>query len=38
MFKDDFTIKEFRKMKKVAHTNKLFGEDFLWTSLMQIKK
>ncbi|WP_223701723.1 class I SAM-dependent methyltransferase [Sutcliffiella deserti] len=38
IFKDDFIIKDFRKMKKVIQPNELFGEDFLWTSLMQIKK
>lgn len=38
IFEADFTIKEFRKMKKILQPNDVLGEDFLWTSLLQIKK
>ncbi|MDE5414565.1 class I SAM-dependent methyltransferase [Alkalihalobacterium chitinilyticum] len=37
VFENDFTIKEFRKMKKIIQPGDLFGEDFLWGSLMQVK-
>lgn len=37
IFEKDFYIKDFRRMKKIAESQDLFGEDFLWTSLMQIK-
>ncbi|MGM7683110.1 class I SAM-dependent methyltransferase [Cytobacillus sp. Hm23] len=37
IFEKDFIIKEFRQMKKVVQPDDLFGEDFLWSSLMQIK-
>ena len=37
IFHNDFYILNFRKMKKTAQSDGLFGEDFLWTSLMQIK-
>ncbi|MCD5324396.1 MULTISPECIES: class I SAM-dependent methyltransferase [Pontibacillus] len=36
VFENDFTIKDFRTMKKVSQPNEKFGEDFLWTSLMQV--
>ncbi|MEH7238007.1 class I SAM-dependent methyltransferase [Bacillus sp. JJ1562] len=35
VFEKDFKIKEFRKMKKIIQPDDVFGEDFLWTSLMQ---
>ncbi|MCC3357056.1 class I SAM-dependent methyltransferase [Bacillus sp. REN16] len=38
IFEQDFTIKEFRRMKKISPPDNMLGEDFLWTSLMQIKK
>ncbi|MEH7225591.1 methyltransferase domain-containing protein [Bacillus sp. JJ1566] len=38
IFEKDFTIKNFRKMKKINQSDDILGEDFLWTSLMQIKK
>ncbi|SES05231.1 Methyltransferase domain-containing protein [Gracilibacillus ureilyticus] len=38
IFKNDFTIEEFRSMKKVEQPNELFGENFLWASLMKVKK
>lgn len=38
VFINDFEITNFRKMKKMSQADKLFGEDFLWVSLMQIKK
>lgn len=37
IFNKDFDILNFRKMKKPAQSDDLFGEDFLRTSLMQIK-
>ena len=37
VFEKDFTIKDFRRMKKIIQPAELFGEDFLWASLMQIK-
>ncbi|MGG0642986.1 class I SAM-dependent methyltransferase [Sporosarcina gallistercoris] len=37
IFKKDFDILEFRKMRKQKQEKDLFGEDFLWTSFMQIK-
>jgi cyclopropane fatty-acyl-phospholipid synthase-like methyltransferase len=37
VFEMDFTINDFRKMKKIIQPDGLFGEDFLWTSLMQVK-
>ncbi|KON88245.1 methyltransferase [Sporosarcina globispora] len=37
IFKDDFNFLEFRKMKKILQPSDLFGEDFLWTCLMEIK-
>jgi len=38
IFNHDFETINFRKMKKITQPNYLFGEDFLWSSLMQIKK
>jgi cyclopropane fatty-acyl-phospholipid synthase-like methyltransferase len=38
VFANDFTIKDFRKMKKIIQSDEVFGEDFLWASLMQLKK
>lgn len=37
LFIEDFTILEFREMVKVSQPSELFGEDFLWMSLMQVK-
>jgi SAM-dependent methyltransferase len=37
IFAKDFEILRFRKMKKIDQPSELFGEDFLWASLMQIK-
>lgn len=37
VFEKDFTIKDFRRMKKIIQPAEFFGEDFLWASLMQIK-
>lgn len=37
LFIEDFTILEFREMVKVSQPAEVFGEDFLWTSLMKIK-
>lgn len=37
VFEKDFYIKDFRKMRKIVQSQDLFGEDFLWASLMQIK-
>ncbi|TYS57614.1 class I SAM-dependent methyltransferase [Sutcliffiella horikoshii] len=37
LFIEDFTILELREMVKVSQPAELFGEDFLWTSLMKIK-
>lgn len=38
LFINDFKIINFRKMKRITQPNHLFGEDFLWSSIMQIKK
>ncbi|WP_338036997.1 hypothetical protein [Metabacillus dongyingensis] len=38
IFANDFTIVEFRRMIKISQPATKFGEDFLWTSLMQIRK
>jgi SAM-dependent methyltransferase len=38
VFAKDFNFIEFKKMEKITQPNERFGEDFLWTSLMQIKK
>ncbi|MFQ3545324.1 methyltransferase domain-containing protein [Halobacillus rhizosphaerae] len=32
-----FTLSSFRKMKKMETSECLFGEDYLWTSLMKVK-
>ncbi|WP_226679875.1 class I SAM-dependent methyltransferase [Sutcliffiella horikoshii] len=37
IFIEDFTILEFREMVKVSQPSEMFGEDFLWASLMKIK-
>ncbi|MBE4909939.1 methyltransferase domain-containing protein [Bacillus luteolus] len=37
IFNEDFNIIDFRRMNKMLQSDELFGEDFLWTSLMQIK-
>lgn len=37
VFMNDFNIINFREMKKITQTDKLFGEDFLWVSLMQVR-
>lgn len=37
LFEADFDILEFREMIKVSKPSDVFGEDFLWTSLMRIK-
>ncbi|TLS37196.1 class I SAM-dependent methyltransferase [Pseudalkalibacillus caeni] len=37
IFQDDFHVKRFRRMRKIIQPQEVFGEDFLWTSLMQIK-
>ncbi len=37
LFEADFEILEFRKMIKVSQPAEVFGEDFLWTSLMRVK-
>lgn len=37
IFRDDFIMKDFRKMKKIIQPNEVLGEDFLWASLMQVK-
>ena len=37
IFKDDFNFVHFRRMKKVVQPDDVFGEDFLWASLMQAK-
>ncbi len=37
LFSKDFEIKEFREMVKIPQANEIFGEDFLWTSLMKVK-
>ena len=38
IFNNDFETINFKKMKKITQPIHLFGEDFLWSSLMQIKK
>ncbi|RBP86574.1 methyltransferase family protein [Cytobacillus firmus] len=35
VFANDFKIINFRKMKKITQPDDLFGEDFLWVSLMK---
>lgn len=37
VFINDFNIINFREMKKITQPDKLFGEDFLWVSLMQVR-
>lgn len=37
IFEEDFIIKDFRRMKRIAQQDSLFGEDFLWVSLMKLK-
>lgn len=37
VFAGDFDILSFRRMKNIAQPSKFFGEEFLWTSLMQMK-
>lgn len=37
VFVGDFNIIEFRRMNKIVQSDELFGEDFLWTGLMQRK-
>lgn len=37
LFIEDFTILEFREMVKVSQPAEVFGEDFLWASLMKVK-
>jgi cyclopropane fatty-acyl-phospholipid synthase-like methyltransferase len=37
VFSNDFSIIDFRKMKKVIQPDNTFGEDFLWASLMQVR-
>ncbi|TYS68219.1 class I SAM-dependent methyltransferase [Sutcliffiella horikoshii] len=37
IFMGDFNILEFREMVKVSQPAEMFGEDFLWTSLMKVK-
>jgi len=37
VFINDFNIINFRKMKKITQPDHLFGEDFLWVSLMQVR-
>ncbi|MGD7043130.1 class I SAM-dependent methyltransferase [Jeotgalibacillus proteolyticus] len=37
VFVNDFNIVNFRTMKKITQPDELFGEDFLWVSLMQLK-
>ncbi|NMH74229.1 class I SAM-dependent methyltransferase [Bacillus sp. RO2] len=37
IFSKDFKIIEFREMVKDPQVNDIFGEAFLWTSLMQVK-
>lgn len=38
IFERDFHIIHFRNMKKIQQPSEVFGEDFLWVSLMQLKK
>lgn len=37
VFINDFNIINFREMKKITQPDKLFGENFLWVSLMQVR-
>ncbi|MEK3953354.1 MULTISPECIES: class I SAM-dependent methyltransferase [Psychrobacillus] len=37
VFTNDFNLIDFREMKKISQPDKLFGEDFLWVSLMQVR-
>lgn len=37
VFMNDFNLIDFREMKKISQPDKLFGEDFLWVSLMQVR-
>lgn len=37
VFSSDFTFLDFRQMKKITQPDEVFGEDFLWTGLMQVK-
>ena len=37
VFAKDFDILNFRGMKKITQPSDFFGEEFLWTSLMQMK-
>ncbi|MBP0726395.1 class I SAM-dependent methyltransferase [Bacillus sp. RG28] len=37
IFKDDFNFINFREMKKIEQPSDVFGEDFLWVSLLQLK-
>lgn len=37
VFAQDFDTLNFRRMKKITQPSELFGEEFLWTSLMQMK-
>lgn len=37
VFAQDFDIISFREMKKIIQPSEFFGEEFLWTSLMQLK-
>ena len=37
VFMNDFNIINFREMKKITQPDNLFGEDFLWVSLMQVR-
>jgi SAM-dependent methyltransferase len=38
VFNNDFNIIDFRKMKKIIQPKEIFGEDFLWVSLMEVRK
>ncbi|WP_442600196.1 class I SAM-dependent methyltransferase [Neobacillus sp. D3-1R] len=37
IFEKEFTIKNFRRMKKIIQPDDIFGEDFLWACLMEMK-
>ncbi|UOQ45158.1 methyltransferase domain-containing protein [Halobacillus salinarum] len=37
LFKKEFHFHTFRRMKKMEQSDDLFGEDFLWTSLMELR-
>ncbi|MCG1022858.1 class I SAM-dependent methyltransferase [Sutcliffiella horikoshii] len=37
LFQADFDILEFREMVKASQPAEVFGEEFLWTSLMRVK-